>query len=262
MDTIRLGLAVRALRIRLGWRQIDVAVRVGLSRGTISNIERGRLDAVSLATLRRVAGVLGADVDVRVRWRGEQLDRLLDAAHSRLVSAVADRLTRSGWNVAVEVTFSHWGERGSVDILAFHRQSATLLVVEVKTVVPDFQAMVAGLDRKARLGPEIARNRGWQASSASRLLVIEAGSTSRDRIQRVGPAAAAAVPDRGMAVRSWLRHPSGSLAGLMFVRSASRAGVTQGAASRQRVRRRKCVRSATGGDAPESSGQVLRAART
>src|SRR5262245_4788382 len=146
MDAVRVGLALRALRLRLGWRQLDLALRVGLSHGTISNIERGRLDRVAVDTLGRVSSALGADLDVRVRWRGEQLDRLLDAGHARLVSRVASRLTTRGWQVAVETTFAIWGERGSIDLLAYHAQSGTLLVVEVKTVVPDFQAMISALD--------------------------------------------------------------------------------------------------------------------
>jgi transcriptional regulator with XRE-family HTH domain len=254
MDALRLGLSLRALRIRLGWRQKDVARRVGISHGTISNIERGRCDAVSVAMLCRVANALGADVDLRIRWRGAELDRLLDAGHVRLVSKVADRLLAIGWQVAVETTFSIWGERGSIDVLAYHAQTSSLLVVEVKSIVPDFQAMVAGLDRKARLAPAIARDRGWHVRRASRLLVIEEGSTSRDRIRRVTPAAAAALPDRGMHVRMWLRRPSGALAGLLFVRSANQGDAMHRATGRQRVRRPRTSRTSTGNGVPVESG--------
>ena len=253
MDAVRIGLSLRALRIRLGWRQIDVARRVGVSHGSISNVERGRCDAVSVATLRRVAHALGADVDIRIRWRGAELDRLLDAGHVRLVSKVAERLSAFGWQVAVETTFSIWGERGSIDILAFHAQTSSLLVVEVKTLVPDFQAMVASLDRKARLSPVIARERGWRASSASRLLIIEDGSTSRDRIRRLAQAAAAALPDRGMTVRTWLRQPLGGVAGLLFVRSANQGDAGQRTTGRQRVRRPRTARTSTGTGVPVES---------
>jgi hypothetical protein len=166
-----------------------------------------------------------------------------------LVSVIAARLGRHGWEVAVEVTFSIWGERGSFDVLAFHPLSGSLLAVEVKTIVPDFQAMIAGLDRKARLAPEVAAARGWKATGTSRLLVIEAGSTARDRIRALDAAASAALPDRGTQVRSWLEHPSGSLAGLLFVRSATQGDRTQGAAGRQRVRRPRTGRCATGAGA-------------
>ena len=37
----------------------------------------------------RAAAALGATVDLRLRWNGEQLDRLLDEAHAHLVELVA-----------------------------------------------------------------------------------------------------------------------------------------------------------------------------
>lgn len=247
MDGIRIGLSVRALRIRRGWRQLDVAMRAGVSRGTISNAERGLIGRLSIDTLVRIAAVLGADVDVRIRWRGEGLDRLLDEGHATLVDAMAARLHHDGWETALEVTFSIRGERGSIDILAFHARSRALLVVEVKTVVPDFQAMVSALDRKTRLGPVIARDHGWSAGSTSRLLVIEAGSTSRGRVERLGAATASAFPDRGARVRSWLRAPDDPVSGLLFVRSAIPGDVTRRTTGRQRVRPTGSGRNATTG---------------
>jgi transcriptional regulator with XRE-family HTH domain len=261
VDAVRIGLSLRALRIRRGWRQIDIARRANVSRGTVSKIERGRLRGVSLDALARVAATLEADLDVRIRWRGEQLDRLLDAGHARLVSAVVARLSRLGWQVAVEVTFSIWGERGSFDILAFHPPSGSVLAVEVKTVVPDFQAMITTLDRKARLAPEVAAERGWKATRSSRLLVIEAGSTARDRIRRLDAAALAALPHRGTQVRSWLENPSGSLAGMLFVRSATQGDRTQRAAGRQRVRRPRTGRNETQAGTPEPSAGANTVAR-
>jgi transcriptional regulator with XRE-family HTH domain len=257
VDSVRIGHSLRALRIRQGWRQIDIATRANLSRGTVSKVERGRLAAVSLEALARVAATLEADLDVRIRWRGEHLDRLLDAGHARLVSVVAGRLSRRGWEVAVEVTFSIWGERGSFDILAFHPSSGSLLAVEVKTVVPDFQAMMAALDRKARLAPGVAAEREWHATRSSRLLVIEAGSTARDRMRRLDAAAIAALPHRGTKVRTWLENPSGPLAGVLFVRSATQGDRTQQAAGRQRVRRPRTGRYATHEGSPEPQARAI-----
>ena len=247
MDPIRIGLSLRALRIRRRWRQIHVAVKAGVSRGTISNIERGLLGQVSVATLAKVAMILGADLQITVRWHGAELDRLLDAGHAALVDEMAQRLRGSGWDVEVEVTFSIWGERGLIDVFAFRRVTGDLLVVEVKTVVPDFQATVSALDRKARLAQEIGAGRGWDARRISRLLVIERGSTSRDRLRRIGHAVDVAFPDRGAVVRRWLRSPSGPMSGLLFVRSATGDRVAYPIAGRQRVHHAKRARSASGG---------------
>lgn len=236
MDSIRIGRSCRALRLRRQLRQIDVATRAGISRGTISNIERAHLSRVAIGTLVDVAAALGADVDLRIRWHGADLDRLLDEGHARLVDAIVALLTAAGWDAVVEATFSIFGERGSIDVLAFHPAARQVLVVEAKTVVPDFQAMVAALDRKTRLASTVAAERGWSAIGVSRLLVVEDGSTPRGRIERVGRAAAVAFPVRGIAVRRWLREPIQPMSGLLFLRTANGSSTTLAIAGRQRIR--------------------------
>jgi hypothetical protein len=201
---------------------------------------------VSVASLRAIAAAVGATVDVRLRWNGEALDRLLDEAHARLVDAFVLFLRASGWDVSVEVSFSVWGERGSIDILAFHRLTRIVLVVEVKSVVPDSQATLHGLDRKARLAPEIARERGWACRGVARLLVVGDSTTSRRRIAEFASLYAAALPDRGSQVRRWLRNPSGALAGLLFLPSATPDGLRRRHGGRQRVWRRNPARTPPG----------------
>jgi len=138
--------------------------------------------------LRRIESIcraLGANLDVRVRWRGEGLDRLLDEAHARLVETIVKRLQSFAWECAVEVSFNDYGERGSIDVLAWHPSARALLVIEVKSVVPDVQATIFGLDRKARLGPKVAAARGWDVVTTSRPLVVRETSASRRRIDGV-----------------------------------------------------------------------------
>jgi hypothetical protein len=94
----------------------------------------------------------------RVRWRGEELDRL-DAMHASIVERLVEILTSLGWECAVEVTFWIRREQGSADVLAWHPPTGRLLVVETKSVVPDLQTMLSSLDRKVRLGPAIAAQR-------------------------------------------------------------------------------------------------------
>lgn len=108
MDDLRLGTALRAVRIRRGWRQVDVALRAHVSAGTISNLEHGRLGGASLDTLRNVAAVLDVRIDVAARWRGGELDRLLNGRHSRLASRVVGVLSRLGWLGAVLLPDLQW----------------------------------------------------------------------------------------------------------------------------------------------------------
>ncbi len=168
MDVVRFGLGMRSLRMRKGWTQDRLAGVADVSRGVISRIERGRADRVAVHTLIRVAWALDARVDIRLLWQGEGLDRLTDARHAELVERTIALLEQAGWEVAAEVTFDIRGQRGSIDVLARHRATAALLVVEVKSVVPDMQAMLSGLDRKTRLGLEIGGLRGWTATSVLR----------------------------------------------------------------------------------------------
>jgi hypothetical protein len=121
-----------------------------------------------------------------------------------------------------QVSFNHYGERGSIDILAFHRATRMLLVIEVKTVVPDLGGMLATLDRKVRLAPDIAAERGWSAAAVSRLLVVAEGSTARRRVAQHQAIFETAFPARNLAMNAWLRAPEGPVSGLMFLSSARR----------------------------------------
>jgi transcriptional regulator with XRE-family HTH domain len=224
MDAIRFGLQVRALRRRRGWTQEGLATQAGMSQSAVSRIERGQGDLLTPVVLGAVAKALGARLRIQLFAEGENLDRLLDADHAEIVETVTALLARCGWEVVPEATFSIYGERGSIDILAFHPPTGSLLVIEVKSVVPDVQATLAGIDRKARLATQIARQRGWQARSVSRWLVIADTTAARSRIERHGATFSAALPARTVELRKWVARPAGPIAGVMFVRVSTQAG--------------------------------------
>ena len=237
MDTLRVGRSIRALRLRADRRQADVARDAGLSRQLVAKVEAGDIDGVTLRRLGKIAAVLGADLDLRVRLHGEGLDRLLDGAHAALVERVVALLASFGWETAVEVSFSIRGERGSVDVVGLRRDIGAVVIVEVKTVVPDAGGMLSTLDRKARLGAEIAQRLGWPCRSVSRLLVVGDSSTTRRRVGALGATFAAALPSRGWAVKRWLRDPVEPLAGILFLPFATGDGARRSPTGRQRIRR-------------------------
>jgi transcriptional regulator with XRE-family HTH domain len=239
MDGLRVGRSLRALRIRANKRQHDVSVDAGVSRQQVSRVESGDIDGMTVGSLTRIGASLGATVDVIVRWHGEGLDRLLDAAHAAIVERVVRIFQANGWETAIEVTFNVRGERGSVDVCALHPQTATVVITEVKTVVPDAGSMLLTLDRKARLAPEIARSLGWPCRNVGRLLVIGDSSTTRRRVASLGATFAAALPQRAVAIRRWLRAPAGPMAGLWFLPYDSALGTRRSPTGRQRVRTRR-----------------------
>ncbi|HEU4571923.1 MAG TPA: helix-turn-helix transcriptional regulator, partial [Candidatus Limnocylindrales bacterium] len=151
MDGQRLGSDLRLLRVRRRWRQEDLAARAGCSQAQISRVERGLISSVPIGKLDAIAAALGARFVGTVLWQGERLDRLRDERHAALVDAIVRLLQADGWLVAPEVSFAVFGERGSIDVLAFHPGTRILLVIEVKTAFGDVQATLGTLDRKERL---------------------------------------------------------------------------------------------------------------
>lgn len=235
MDDTRFGRAVRALRLRRGWRQRDLAAAAGVSQQLISGIERGHAASLSVAVLRRVAGALEMRLSLHAQWRGGELDRLLDADHAALQALARGWFESLRWLVEVEMTYSRYGERGSIDLLAFHSATRTLVVVEVKTVVADLQSLLRGLDAKARLAREITRERGWQAQRVVPCLLLAEGTTNRRRVAAAEPLLTR-FSHRAGAARAWLLRPEGAAGLLLFLSPppTSRGGGRR--AGRQRMR--------------------------
>lgn len=228
-----LGYRFRALRRKLGLRQVDLAARTGLSRETISRLERGLADQMVFATAGRIAHALGARLIISLSWQGEQLDRLIDAGHAELQNATAALLTAAGWLCAVEVSFNHYGDRGRYDILAFHPATGILLVVEIKTAIGNVQATLGQLDVKVRMGTLVARERGWRPRAVVSMLVI-ADARQQQRIVAAHASLFARFSLRGQKARGWLRHPAPDATGLLVYLPPGRR---RGPGQASRVRR-------------------------
>ena len=218
MQDIQLGARFRATRIRLGLRQDDVAGRAGISDATVSRIERGHLETLSVRSIRAVAAVLEIRVDLVPRWRGGDLDRLVNARHARLAEIYVARLEQLGaWSVRPEVSFAVYAERGVIDLLAWHSARRALLVIELKTDIVDVGELLGTLDRKGRLARRVAADLGWQAGSVSVALIVADGRTNRRRLDAHRAVFRAALPDDGRRLRGWLADPVGRVAAIAFV---------------------------------------------
>ena len=234
MDFIRLGSVFRAVRIRKGWRQVDVALAAKVSQALVSRIERGHVRGVSLAVLLRVAEALEIRIDVLPRWRGGDLDRMLNAGHAALHQRVARMFAGTPWLLAPETTFAVYGERGVIDILAFHPPTGALLIIELKTDLFDVQQLMTAVDRYRRLAPRIARERGWHVRSVGVWAALRDTRTNRCRVAEHADVLRVAFPEDGRSVRRWLRAPAGPIAALSFIPDGA---VRPGSASSSSVRR-------------------------
>jgi len=264
MDDQRVGSAIRSVRLKRRWRQIDLARAAGVSRSTVSRIEHGHLDQLSLETIRSVARALDVRVDLVGRWRAGDLDRLLNARHSRLHELVA-RMFRDdlpAWTLRPETSFAIYGERGVIDILAWHAGHGALLVIELKTDIVDVNDLVGTVDRKRRLAAQVAADFGWVPATVSVWVIVADGRTNRARIAVHNAMLRAAFPTDGRSMRGWLRDPARAASALSIWHNDHGENVKADGAPIRRVRRprptsgRARPRTNTGGSVigPTGSG--------
>ena len=170
-----------------------------------------------LSTIRRLGDALGVWVELAPHWRGVDTERLLNRAHTALHASVGSAVrVHTDWITAPEVSYSIYGERGVIDILAWHATTRSLLVIELKTMLVDPGDLLAVMDRRARLAPRIARERGWHPASVSIWVVMTDTRTNRRHVARSSGLLRTALPSDGRAIRAWLRAPNGSIRALSF----------------------------------------------
>lgn len=150
-------------------------------------------------------------------------------------------LQAAGWEVAPEVSFSVYGERGSIVLLAWHPGTRTLLVIELKSELTSIEETLRRHDTKVRLAGPIGLERfGWRAAGVARLLVVEEGRTARRHVEQHRGLFARIYPNRNVAVRAWLRSPGpvpdGTFGGLLFLSSSDQASDRRRTGGRARVR--------------------------
>ena len=202
--------------------------------------------------VRRVAAIaraLDADLVVSLRWRGGELDRLFDEGHASVLGHVAELLQAYGWITEPEVTYSVYGERGSIDLLAWHAPTRTLLVIEVKTELTSVEATLRKHDEKAGWRREspmnasdggLCRRRGsWCCRTCRRPAVVSSGMEP----SWVPPARfAATCCEPGCGLGRW--HRSGrAVSGLLFVSVAHPMRRRTRAISRKRIRAVRQIRA-------------------
>jgi transcriptional regulator with XRE-family HTH domain len=230
MRDLEVGRLLRLLRIRRGWRLRDVADRSGLSPATIGRHELGFVASVSV--IRTHAAVLDLRVEWRMVGRGANVARLLDEEHAAIVETVAAAMNRAGWQAEAEASYSEYGERGRIDLLAFDTASRVMAVVEVKAELADLQDLFGSLGVKARLAPGLGRRRGWHAAQVVTVLAVAATDANRSI---VGAHPALFSPFERRWVRGGRMPRLGADRLLVWI-PASAAGRRRWLAGRRRVR--------------------------
>jgi len=241
MQDSQVGSVFRAVRIRRGLTQSQVAAAARVSRSVVSLIERGLFEGTSLRLVRHVADALGISLSLDPRWRGAQLATLLDERHAATVQAVVKRLMAAGWQALPEHTFNVWGERGAMDILAWHPLRRAVLIVEVKTRLVDLQDVLSKLDRKRRLAPAMAKELGWKPLAPGSVLVLPDATWARHAVARFEATFAASLPARTADIRRWLKRPARDLRGIWFLLDDTPGSTKRSAGGSMRVRPRMAM---------------------
>lgn len=139
---------------------------------------------------------------------------------------------------SAEVSFNNYGERGRIDVLAYHAVTRTLLIVEIKTLIVEVQAILGGLSVKQRVAPTAARPFGWRPAATVPALVVVETSTNRRRLAE-HERLFARLTLRGRTALEWLRAPVGAPEGLLILLdSSNHRGTDVRRAGRERVRLR------------------------
>jgi hypothetical protein len=171
-DDERLAQLIRLLRHRSGRTQVELAEVAGIPLRDLKTVEAARAADVKLGRLRALMDACDGRGRFVAWWQGAAADRLLDERHAHLVERVVALLISRGWEVDVELSFSEYGERGSIDVFAARRDRSAVAVCEVKSVIGSLEETNRVLDVKARLATTIAYKRlGWRPSVVGRLLI-------------------------------------------------------------------------------------------
>lgn len=249
-----IGRLFRMTRYRRGWTQEELSARAGISTSAISRIEGGQAMRYRLRTVQRLGDALDLRVEILVTGRGGESARLLDEEHAAIVEHIAAMLTREGWVVVAEPSFNVYGDRGRLDLLAFHPTTGALLIVEVKTEITDLQQLFGSLSVKERLAPSLAVERGWQVSQVATLLAV-ADANANLRAIRAHPTLFRGFESSRPSVKAWLHAPSTGTRSLLLRVPARTLGRKAWIATKRRVRHRSASAGSEGRGVKRGAGQ-------
>jgi len=239
MNRRDIGRLARLLRHRAGLTQSDVAAIAGVGRWKVVQLEADRLSDLKLGDIEKCIAALDARLVLTVSHRGAEVDRLLDERHAALVAAITQLLRALGWEVRVEVSFNEYGERGSIDVVAWHEACRALVIIEVKSELASIEGTLRPFGVKCRLAATIVGKQfGWRPVVMARILVLPEESSARRAVARHAEVLDRSLPARSRALRAWLRDPNSPIGGIWFLSVVGSAAANRNPSAIRRIRKR------------------------
>ena len=181
-------------------------------------IESAAIGPLRVEELRAHFAALGAKVRITAWWNGASLDRLIDTRHAEIVERLVSVLHSLGWEVRTEVSFSEYGERGSIDVCAGRSDASAVFVGEAKSEWGSIEETLRTHDVKTRLAPKISeRVFGFKPRNIASALVFPDEMTARRIADQHAATLDASYPARARALRRWLVRPSGLIRAVWFL---------------------------------------------
>jgi hypothetical protein len=198
--------------------QADLALDAAVPREVVIAIEAGRAGEIGLNRIRQILTALGGRARLSVWYHGALAERLLDERHARIGERSMQLIQRREFVTASEVTYSEFGERGSIDVLAGYEATGAALVGEVKATIGSLEDTNRQLDVKVRLGPKIVKATfGWWPKFVARVLIVPDDRTIRRIIDSHSATMSAVYPARSREFRAWLRSPTEPISAIWFL---------------------------------------------
>ena len=142
-----------------------------------------------------------------------------------------------GWLALPEVSFARDGDRGVIDIVAWHAASRIVLVIELKTRIVDINDLMATMDVRRRVAWRIADDHGWDPVAVGVWVVIAPGRSNGRALADHATVLRAKFPADGRSMRRWLSRPNGEIAGLSFMPQVRVGDLRRDPTTPRRVRR-------------------------
>lgn len=247
---VEAGSSIHEERVRRHLSLSTLANKAGVSTSHLAEVEAGV--PASLETYARVMTALGLQAELRgadPRGRSRPTPADEDYVHAAMGDIQAVRLSRNGFEVAIDEPYQHYQFAGRADVVAWDRSSRALLHIENRTRFPNVQNALGSYSAKrAYLGKVLTDRLGIRGGWASETHVIAAlWSSEVIHVLRLRDGTfRAACPDPVDAFRAWWAGDVTGLSGRtsalalfdpgLGVREAFRLGELPGDRTRSRYR--------------------------